>query len=148
MDIKSDIPFVPSSTDRLNTMVELSQVKPGQKTLDLGSGDGRVVIAMAKAGAEAHGFEVDPKLVEESKKNIANEGLEGKAFIHNKSFWDGDLRDFDVITVYGITSIMGRLEGKLKQELKDGAKIVSNYFTFPNWKPEEVKEKVYLYRKD
>jgi cyclopropane fatty-acyl-phospholipid synthase-like methyltransferase len=147
MDIKSDIPFVPSSTDRLNTMIELSSVKPGQKTLDLGSGDGRVVIAMAKAGAEAHGFEVDPKLIEEARKNIAEEGLEGKAFIHSKNFWDGDLGEYDVVTVYGITSIMGRLEAKLKNELRPNAKVVSNYFTFPNWEPEEVKEKVYLYKK-
>lgn len=147
MDIKSDIPFVPSSTDRLNTMIELSSVKPGQKTLDLGSGDGRVVIAMAKAGAEAHGFEVDPKLIEEARKNIAEEGLEGKAFIYSKNFWDGDLGEYDVVTVYGITSIMGRLEAKLKNELRPNAKVVSNYFTFPNWEPEEVKEKVYLYKK-
>ncbi|MGI5826682.1 MAG: SAM-dependent methyltransferase [Patescibacteria group bacterium] len=147
MDIKSDIPFVPSSTDRLNTMMELSGVKPGQKTLDLGSGDGRVVIAMAKAGAEAHGFEVDPKLIEEARRNIAEEGLEGKAFIHSKNFWDGDLGEYDVVTVYGITSIMGRLEAKLKNELRPNAKVVSNYFTFPNWEPEEVKEKVYLYKK-
>lgn len=147
MDIKSDIPFVPSSTDRLNTMIELSGVKPGQKTLDLGSGDGRVVIAMAKAGAEAHGFEVDPKLIEEARKNIAKEGLEGRAFIHSKNFWDSNLGEYDVITVYGITSIMGRLENKLKSELKQDALVVSNYFTFPNWEPQKVKDKVYLYKK-
>lgn len=144
----SDIPFVPSAQDRLDTMIELSEVKTGQKSVDLGSGDGRVVIAMAKAGAEAHGYEVNPKLVAEAQKNITEEGLEGKAFIHEMNFWDGDLSDFDVISVYGITSIMDRLEKKCQSELKSGAKVVSNYFTFPDWQPAVVKEKVYLYKKD
>jgi len=143
----TDIPFVPSSPDRLTVMLELAAVQPGQKTADLGSGDGRVVIAMAKAGAEAHGFEINPKLITEARENIAEEGLENKAFIHDMNFWDCDLSQYDIVSVYGITSIMERLEKKCLAEMKTGAKVVSNYFTFPNWTPSLVKEKVYLYLK-
>lgn len=144
----TDIPFVPSSPDRLEVMMELAAVKPGQKTVDLGSGDGRVVIAMAKAGAEAHGIEINPKLIAEARENIAEEELENKAFIHEMNFWDCNLGQYDIVSVYGITSIMERLEKKCLTEMKPGAKVVSNYFTFPNWTPAQFKKNVYLYKKD
>lgn len=147
MDDNADIPFVPTSADRLKTMVELAEIRPGIKAADLGSGDGRVIIALAQAGAEAHGFEVNRKLVVESRKKIKEAGLENKAFVHQQNFWDTDLADFEIITLYGITSIMERLENKLKRELKTGAKVISNYFTFPSWDHNEKREKVYLYRK-
>jgi len=128
-------------------MMELAQIRKGIKAADLGSGDGRVVIALAQAGAEAHGFEIDRKLVAESRKKIKEAGLEGKAFIHHQSFWDSNLAGFEVITIYGITSIMEKLEKKLKTELKNGARVISNYFTFPSWEHNEKRERVYLYRK-
>ncbi|MGI5828247.1 MAG: SAM-dependent methyltransferase [Patescibacteria group bacterium] len=143
-----DIPYVPSSWNRLETMIELCAVKPGQKTADLGSGDGRVVIALAQRGAEAHGFEIEPERVELAKKNIRKAGLEGKAFIHQANFWDVNLSQFDIITVYGITGIMDRLETKLKKELRNGSKVISNYFTFPTWRHKILKDDVYLYNLD
>jgi cyclopropane fatty-acyl-phospholipid synthase-like methyltransferase len=127
-------------------MVALAAALPGQKSADLGSGDGRVVIALAKEGAETHGFEIDPKLVKEARKNIREEGLEGKAFIHQQDFFEADLSDFDILTIYGITSIMGPLEEKLRSELKPGARVISNFFSFPNWEYEVKVAEVYVYR--
>lgn len=143
-----DIPYVPSTPEKVETMVELSQIKPGEKSADLGSGDGRVVIAMAQKGAIAHGFEIDPYRAVLGEDNIYDAGLVDKAFIHHKSFWDINLSEFDVISLYGITGIMDRLEKKLQQELKSNARVVSNIFTFPNWEPVQKKEDVYLFIKD
>jgi len=126
-------------------MIELSDVKPGQKTADLGSGDGRVVIALAKKGADATGFEIDEGRVGLAKQNIDKEGLNGNAKIYQKNFWDVDFGDFDIITIYGITGIMDRLEKKLRKELKPGARVVCNYFNFPTWKHKKEKGDVYLY---
>jgi ribosomal protein L11 methylase PrmA len=143
-----DIPYVPSSWTRLDTMIQLCSIKPGQKTADLGSGDGRVVIALAERGAEAHGFEIDPERVDLAKSNIRKSGLENKAFIHQANFWDVNLNQFDVITIYGITGIMERLEAKLLKELREGSRVICNYFNFPTWPYTLKKEDIYLYSKD
>jgi cyclopropane fatty-acyl-phospholipid synthase-like methyltransferase len=146
MTITRDVPFVPSSWERLDTMIELSETKPGQKVVDLGSGDGRVVIAMANLGAMAFGLEVDPDLVEKAIENIREANLDGNAFIICSNYWDEDLSEYDIVTIYGITSIMGRLEDKLRNELKSGAKVVSNFFTFPTWNHVVQKGDIYVYQ--
>lgn len=140
-----DIPFVPSSVQRVSTMIELADIKPGQKAVDLGAGDGRIVIEMAKRGAIAVGYEIDKQRAKLSLENIKKENLEDKAIVFNGNFWYVDLSRFDIVTLYGITGIMERLEKKLKTELKEGARIVSNFFTFPGLTPEIEKEDVYLY---
>lgn len=148
MEISSPLPYVPSSSDRLKEMMELTGKINGLKAADLGSGDGRVVIELAKAGAkEVHGFEINPKLVLEAARKIEEAGLDGQVFIHLKDFFEADLNDFDVITGYWITSIMGKLEEKLQQELKPGSIVVSNYFTFPNWPHVQKQGSIYVYKK-
>ncbi len=137
--------FASSKKEIVEKIVLISDVKPGEKAIDLGSGDGRLVIALAKAGAEAHGYEVNPILVWLSKKNIKKAGLEGKAFVHLKNFWIVDFSQFDVVMVYGISYIMKRLETKLKRELRPGSRVVSNYFVFPNWQHSKKEDNVYLY---
>ncbi len=138
--------YVPSKPDAIATMLSLADIKPGMKVGDLGCGDGRVVVAFAQAGAEAHGYEVNPLLVWRAKRAIHKAGLTKKAFIHLRSFWDVDLSDFDVVTVYGITYIMESLEEKLIDELKPKAKVLSNYFTFPNWKKSKTVNGIHVYR--
>lgn len=138
-------PFVPTSRQNVETMVRLTKVKKGDKTVDLGSGDGRVVIAMAKKGAITHGYEINPFLVLWSRLRILKNGLRGKAFIHWRSFWQADLSSYDIITLYGIIYIMEKFEKKLKKELKPGARVASNLFEFPNWKCLKAKNGVYLY---
>ncbi len=143
-----DIPYVPSTEEKVSIMIALADVKPGQNAADLGCGDGRVLIALAKAGANVCGFETAPSRVLLSKENVEQEKLSGQISIHQMSFFDANLRGFDIVTVYGITSIMERLEKKLQDELKPGARIVSNRFTFPNWQHVREDNDVYLYIKE
>lgn len=143
----SGAPFVITTDPKLATMLELVKIKKGQKVVDLGSGNGKIVIALAKLGAEAHGYEVNPLLVWWSRRNIRNAGLENKAIIHWKDLFLDDLSGFEVVTLYGISTMMARLEKKLDSELKIGSKVVSNYFRFPNWKPSLEKDKVLVYIK-
>lgn len=140
-----DIPYVPSSPTRLQTMLDLAQIKPDQRMVDLGCGDGRICIAFAKLGAIAHGFEINPDRVKLALNNIAKEKLTGGIQIFECNFWDKSLADYDVITLFGITGIMDRLEKKLKKEMKPTAKIISNYFTFPHWSAAKHRDNVYLY---
>lgn len=140
-------PFVSSNKKIIEKMISFLGINSGDKAADLGSGDGRLVIALAKAGAEAHGYEINPFLVWLSRKNIEKAGLQGKAFVHRKNIWKTDLSQFNIIAVYGISYMMKKLEAKLKKELKPGSKIVSNYFTFPIWQYSKKEEGVYLYVK-
>ena len=138
-------PFVPTDKSTLEKMISAAGIRPGIKIADLGSGDGRIVIAAAQAGAVAHGYEINPVLVWWSRYKIKKAGLEGSAFIHWKSFWNANLQEFDVVMLFGITSIMNRLGQKLQRELKPRAKVISNIFKFTNWEHEKV-DSVYIYR--
>ena len=138
--------YDPSSPVQTSLMVDLADVRPGEKAADLGSGDGRVLIALAGRGAEAHGYEVNPVLVLLSRRNIRRADLERKAFVHWRSFWRADLSRFTLVTVFQVDFVMGRLETKLKRELADGARIVSHHWRFLDWPPEKVRGDMYLYR--
>lgn len=138
--------YFPTSMRNLNAIVALAEVQPGQKVADLGSGDGRIVMAFARLGAEAHGYEINPLLVWKSKRAIRRAGLQRNAFVHWKSMWRADLTGYKAVTVYGIPYIMNRLGKKLDKELVPGAKIVSNIFPLPDRTPTRTADqKIYVY---
>jgi len=138
--------YIPTTDEDIATMLKLVCVKQGERVVDLGSGDGRVVAAFAKAGANAEGIELNPALVAR-----AEELLKVQKVSHTKilwqSFWDADLSSYDVIVLYGYPTIMKNLKKKLDKELKPGTRIVSNQFSFPGWKSEKEYNGVYLYLK-
>ena len=138
--------YDPSTPYETSLIVEVANLASSEKAVDLGSGDGRVVIELARRGAEAHGYEVNPVLVMLSRRNIRKAGVSGKAFIHWKSFWNVDLGQFDVITVFQVDFVMARLEAKLKKELSPSARIVSHYWRFPSLPLVREHGRVYLYK--
>jgi cyclopropane fatty-acyl-phospholipid synthase-like methyltransferase len=140
-------PFQPSSNKALRNMIELSNVKKGEKIADLGSGDGKIVIEFAKLGSEAHGFEINPILVWISRMRIKRLKLQDTAFIHQKNFFKQDFSGFDIITSFQFIHFMPELEDKLKKELKKEARVISNTWKFPNWKYKKRLGDVYLYIK-
>ncbi len=121
-------------------MLDLIAIKLGEKVLDLGSGDGKIVIAAAKRGAESYGYEINPILVWISKWRV-----QGKGNIERANFWKKDLGEFDAIVIFGVSYVMKGLEEKLRKELKPGARVVTNYFTFPDWKPSQTKDGINVY---
>lgn len=138
--------FVPTKRAYIPHIIAMLALRPGEKAADLGSGAGRLLVALADTGAEAHGFEHNPLLVWCSRRTVARAGMQGKAFTHLCNFWHQDMSSFDAVVVYGIPYIMPRLEEKLRRELRPGARVVSNSFPFPNWQPIATHKRVYLYR--
>jgi methylase of polypeptide subunit release factors len=112
--------------------------------IDLGSGDGRIVIAFAQKGIESYGYEIIPLIYLWSLINVKSKNVK-KAKIFLGDYWRVDLSQFDYVTVWGTPYMMERLEKKLQKELHPGAKVVSNHFQFPNWKAKSKKNDVYLY---
>lgn len=139
-------PFVASQTKTIGKMLDLARVKAGEKAADLGAGDGRLVIALARAGAEAHGYEINPFLVWRARKKVRQAGLDSVAFIHWGNLWQQNLSRFDVVLVYGLTPMMKKLERKLRYELKPGGRVISESFPFPTWPPLKQEDHLYLYQ--
>lgn len=142
------VPYVPSSMKTVRHMVEVSRVQPGETVLDIGSGDGRIVIEFAKKGAISHGYEINPLLVLISRWAIKLKGLEGKAFIHYKSLYEANFGEFNIVSSYCLPKTMSDIETRLFEELPLGARVVSNTFKFKQWKSSRKDGNVYLYEKN
>lgn len=140
-----DMPFIPSNNRRVKTMLKLADIKTGEKSMDLGAGDGKVVIAFAKAGTAAYGIEIDETLTELARHKIRKNKLEKRAHIINGDMWKMQLCNYDIITIYGLTSVLYKLEEKIQSETKKGCRILCNYFHFPHLTPVKVINDVYLY---
>lgn len=140
------IPYFQTSRYRVVTMVELAKAQHGEKVADLGAGDGRITIAFAQTGSETHGFEIDEDLRKLAQENISKAHL-NNAFIHNRDFWQENVSAYAIICCYPMPTIMGRLERKLQDELKPGARVLLNYFPFRHWKAKTIKDNIYLYVK-
>jgi SAM-dependent methyltransferase len=129
-------PWIPGSPRVINRMLELAEVKPGQKVVDLGAGDGRIVIlAAGKFKAAAVGVEIDPVRWLIANLGILVLGLRGKAQVHL-----GDMRRFpaagaDVVTLCLLQGTNQRLKGSLEQSLRPGARVVSHIFSMSGWNP-------------
>lgn len=126
--------FLPTFPKTVEKMIKVAKLSPGQKAVDLGSGDGRILIALAKQGVYTHGYEINPFLVLISRYRIRKANLQKHAFVHWKSLWKADLTQMDAVFIFGISYIMKNLELKLKKELPEGAIVISNAFLFPSWK--------------
>ena len=138
-------PFEPSRARAVRNIVKLSSVKKGERVVDIGSGDGRIVMEFAGRGVEAHGFEINPWLVIYSRWKIRRAGLNDRAKIYWRNFWRADMSDYDVVVTFQIGYVMNGLERKLKRELKKGARVVSNMWVFKNWKVARERGKVRVY---
>ncbi len=131
--------------ERVEDMVKAARVTAGMRVADFGSGDGRVVIAFARAGAEAHGYEIDPLFVFISRWKIRRAGLADRATIHWQSFWSSNAGDYDLITLFGFDTFMKRLQSKLLAELRPGARAICYVYQFPKWKPIETIGRLAVY---
>jgi predicted RNA methylase len=135
----SDIGFAPTPQAVVDLMLATAEVTNRDVVYDLGSGDGRILIAAAKTyGARGVGIEIDPQLVRVARQAASDNGVS-----HLVTFVEGDLFAQDlspatVVTLFLWPSVNKRLEAKLRGELKTGARVVSNTFGIGNWKPEKV----------
>jgi 16S rRNA A1518/A1519 N6-dimethyltransferase RsmA/KsgA/DIM1 with predicted DNA glycosylase/AP lyase activity len=140
-------PYLATGKERREEMIEIAHIKKGEKTVDLGSGNGNIVIAMAKKGAYADGYEINPFYVLLSKWKIKQQKLEENAHIYWRNYWHVDFSPYDIITIYGISYIMDALEKKLKQEIKSKTQVISSCYRFKHWKPEKKIGYIFLYKK-
>jgi SAM-dependent methyltransferase len=132
-----DVVWVPTPDALVDKMLDMAAMTPKDFVIDLGSGDGRTVIAAARRGARALGIEYNPDMVELSKRNAAQAGVTDKATFVKADLFQTDLSKATVITMFLLPSINLQLRPKLL-ELKPGTRIVSNTFTMDDWEADET----------
>ena len=132
-----DVIFVPTPHEVVAKMLEMAEVKKGDVVYDLGCGDGRIVVAAAKKGAKAIGFDIDPERIEESQENVKKNKVEKNATITRKDIFTLDLSKANVVTLYLLPSLNVKLIPQL-EKLKPGCRIVSHDFDMEGVKPDKV----------
>jgi cyclopropane fatty-acyl-phospholipid synthase-like methyltransferase len=134
-------PYVSSPARVVDLMLDLAKVKPGETVLDLGSGDGRILIAaVERYKAKAIGVEISPKLVAETAVRIQRAGLADQARVIQGDVRQADLSGVDVVTLYLATETNAELRPRLEKLLKPGARVVSHDYAVPGWKPARVEK--------
>jgi precorrin-6B methylase 2 len=128
---------VPTSQALVDKMLDMAKVTPRDFVLDLGSGDGRTVIAAAKRGARALGIEYNPEMVALSKANAEREGVASRATFVKADLFKTDLSKATVITMFLLPGINLQLRPRIL-ELRPGTRVVSNTFTMDEWQADEI----------
>ncbi len=128
-----DVPYVPTPNDVLEQMLDLADVGPGDYVIDLGSGDGRIVIAAARRGALGHGVDLDPQRIKEARANAEKEGVSDRVMFMQGDIFETDFSDASVITLYLLSSVNEKLRPSLLEELSPGTEVVSHSFSMGDW---------------
>jgi len=143
------IGWIPMWSKDVATVIKLADLKPGDKFCDLGCGEGKVVVAAAKNGAQAVGYELSLLLYIIAK--IRSWFSRGKVQIKFRDFWLVDLSEMDAVFFFLIPRIFPKMKEKLERELKPGARVVIYVWPMKGWQPEKVVKRengpaIYLYR--
>ncbi|MGH8674005.1 MAG: SAM-dependent methyltransferase [Burkholderiales bacterium] len=135
------VPFVVSPPEVVDRMLRLAEPRPGELLIDLGSGDGRIVIEAAKRyGARGLGVDIDPTLVARARDNARRAGVEALAHFEVRDLFETDLRGASVVTMYLLPEVNLKLMPRLLQDLKPGARVVSHDYEMGGWRPDETIE--------
>ena len=132
-----DCVWVPTPQELVEAMLDMANVTASDYVIDLGSGDGRLVISAAKRGATALGIEYNQDLVELSRHIAIEEGVSSRAIFEKADILESDFSKATVITMFLLTEIINKLTPKII-DLKPGARIVSNTFGFTDWEPDQT----------
>jgi SAM-dependent methyltransferase len=132
-----DVVWVPTPEALVEKMLDMAKVTPKDFVIDLGSGDGRTVIAAAKRGAQALGIEYNPDMVELSKRNAATAGVSAKATFVKADIFESDFSKATVLTMFLLPSLNLRLRPTIL-DLAPGTRVVSNSFTMEDWQDDDT----------
>ncbi|HZM35134.1 MAG TPA: methyltransferase domain-containing protein [Burkholderiales bacterium] len=148
--VKNAGPYVPSPQSVVADMLRYAEVGPGDFLIDLGSGDGRIVLTAAKVfGARGLGVEIKDDLVKQANEAAKAEGLADRAKFLKADLFKTDLSQASVVTMYLLPDTVVLLRDKFLTELKPGTRIVSHDYPLTGWLPEkaeqfELEEKVQI----
>ena len=132
-----DSPFVPTNQATVEAMLRMANVTSNDYVIDLGSGDGRIVITAARLyGASGMGVDLDPEMVKESLANARMAGVADRVRFEQRDLFDTDIGKASVVTLYLLPEVNLKLRPRLLAHLKPGTRIVSHGFGLGDWQPD------------
>lgn len=135
-----DVVWVPTPAQVVEFMLDVAQVSAADHVIDLGSGDGRIVIAAAQRGARGLGVELNPDLVQLSKDEAARQGVAERAEFVVKDMFQTDLSQASVLTTYLLPHLNVRVRPQLLAQMKPGSRVVTYSFHMGEWQPDLVTQ--------
>lgn len=132
-----DVIWVPTSQALVDKMLDMAQLTPRDRLVDLGSGDGRTVITAAKRGATARGIEFNRDMVALAKRQAAAEGVSGRATFEHADIFQSDFSEATVVTLFLLPNLNVKLRPTLLN-MPPGTRVVANSFDMGDWKPDET----------
>ena len=134
-------PYVPSPQSVVADMLKVAGIGPGDFVIDLGSGDGRIVLTAAKVyGARGFGVEIQDNLVDLSNEAARKEGLADRVKFMKQDLFKTDISQATVLTMYLLPNTVNMLSEKLQAELKPGTRILSHDYGLSGWIPQETRQ--------
>jgi len=135
-----DVSYVPTPPEVAEAMLKLADVKRGDFVVDLGCGDGRIVVmAAAKFGARGKGVDFNPTRVQEARANARKAAVADRVQFVQGDLFDADIHEASVVMLYLLPRLNLRLRPKLLRDLKVGTRIVSHSFDMGEWQPEKTE---------
>lgn len=150
-DAEKDAPYVPTSQETVERMLEVAGASEEDVVYDLGSGDGRIPITAAKKyGARAVGIEIDPELVAKARAKAEAAGVSDQVEFRQGDLFEADLSEATVVALYLWPEMNEKLRPKLLRELNPGDRVVSHDFWMGEWEPDRIVKEgtdtIYLWR--
>jgi SAM-dependent methyltransferase len=134
-----DVIFVPTPAEVVKGMLDLAKVQKGELVIDLGCGDGGIVVAAARDyGARSVGVDIDPQRIREATDNVTKNNVGDRAKIVQGDLFEYEIKDANVVTLYLLPRLNLKLRPRLWKELKVGSRVVSNSFDMGDWKPDQT----------
>jgi len=132
-----DTPYVPTPQAVVDRMLAVAQVSAGDTVIDLGSGDGRIMITAAQRhGARGFGVEIDPRLVQRSNEAARRLGVSDRVKFLRQDLFNTDFHEANVLTLYLLPDVNIALRPKILAELKPGTRVVSHDYDMREWRPD------------
>lgn len=136
-----DVPYVPTPPEIVEAMLKLGGIQKTDFVIDLGCGDGRIVVMAAeKFGARGMGYDINPQRIKEANENAEKAKVTDRVKFVQKNLFEADIHEATLVTLYLLPDVNLRLRPKLLKELKPGTRVVSHSFDMGDWKPDKELE--------
>lgn len=136
---RPDIGYLPTLPEQVVASLDLAEVTSKDIVYDLGSGDGRVVIAAAQlCGARGIGIDIDPERIRQAQENARQAGVSDRVCFRQENLFNSDFREATVVFLYLLPHLNLKLQPELFRQLKPGTRIVSHNFDMGDWKPDRT----------
>lgn len=137
---EGEVPFVPTTPEVIDRMLEVARVKPGDVLYDVGSGDGAIIIRAAKKyGVKGVGIEIDQGLVRKARNNAFREKVEHLVEFRAEDAFTADISPATIVTLYMLPEFNAKFRPILERQLKPGSRVVSHDYSIQGWVPDQVE---------